>query len=80
MALSHESAVAYHNRANAWAGLGRLDEAMADFEKAIRLAPSMARAYCNRFTVVAKFMALIELVTGILSRGTVNERPTRVVS
>ena len=41
-------ALAYNNRGSAWAGKGNLDEAIKDYNKAIRLNPNHAAAYNNR--------------------------------
>ncbi len=47
----HPAAYAYNNRGNAKNDLGRHDEAIADFNEAIRLKPDFAKAYNNRGNV-----------------------------
>src|SRR5438552_3782337 len=41
---------AYIERSTAYRGLGELDRALADAEKAVELAPKLAWARCNRAT------------------------------
>ena len=43
-----EDAIAYHNRAFAYALAGDIDNAIEDYSKVIALAPSNASAYANR--------------------------------
>ena len=41
-------AAAYHNRGNAKGVLGRHEEAIADYDEALRINPQLAAAYYNR--------------------------------
>ena len=41
-------AAAYHNRGNAKGVLGRREEAIADYDEALRIDPQLAAAYYNR--------------------------------
>jgi tetratricopeptide (TPR) repeat protein len=43
-------AVSWYNRGAAHAAKGEYDQAIACFDKAIRIEPSFAEAYCNRGT------------------------------
>ena len=53
----------YNNRGVAYRGLSRLDEAMADFAKAIDLKPDYALAYRNAGQVFYKARAYDKAVT-----------------
>lgn len=44
------NAAAYSNRGNALVGLGRLDEAIASYDRSMALLPNQAAAYLNRGT------------------------------
>ena len=49
-----ERAEAYYKRANALNGLGRLEPALEDYDRAISLNPSYAYALCNRGAVLER--------------------------
>ena len=46
--LSRTLPIAYSNRGNAKAALERYDDAITDYDEAIRLKPDYAEAYSNR--------------------------------
>jgi lipoprotein NlpI len=70
-ASAHDRAVAYNNRGNAYLDKGDDDHAMADYDAAIRLDPSLTTAYNNRGNIwldredpdsaIAQFDAAIRL-------------------
>ena len=56
--LSNGSAATYNNRANVLSDLGRYDQAIADLDRAIALAPPMARPTITAATPIFSLAAI----------------------
>ncbi|TAN47770.1 MAG: tetratricopeptide repeat protein [Rhodospirillales bacterium] len=54
IALSPGNGALYYNRAKAFQGAGRIEEAVADYRKVLELAPGMAAAWNNLGTALAQ--------------------------
>lgn len=60
--LDAGSAVAHYNRGNALNALGRFDEAVACFERAVAIRPDLAEAHCNRGNALSRLSRWQEAV------------------
>jgi len=60
-------AAPYYERGNVPEGLGRLVEALADFDKAIALKPDDAIAHSNRGTTLVDLGRFAEAFTSLIS-------------
>lgn len=68
---NHDLAVPYYGHGMSLAGLGKQDEALADFEKAIAIDPKYAEAYCER--------GIILISKGTKDKGCMDLRKAKVL-
>ncbi len=68
---NHDLAVPYYGHGMSLAGLGKQDEALLDFEKAITIEPKYAEAYCER--------GIIYIAKGTKDKGCMDLRKAKVL-
>jgi tetratricopeptide (TPR) repeat protein len=68
---NHDLAVPYYGRARALSNLGKQDEALADFEKAVSIDPKYAEAICER--------GILLIAKGTKDKGCMDLRKAKVL-
>jgi tetratricopeptide (TPR) repeat protein len=67
----HNLAVPYYGRGKAFEGLGKQDEALADFEKAVNIDPKYMDAVCDR--------GIVLIAKGIKDKGCIDLRKAKLM-